>query len=1691
VRYARPKRLIVGFAAAVAIVGAAVTGLDLALRYRESIQAASRTASELSFILAEHAAATLEAVDRATVAAAEAHARWRDLPEPTAEAGYRLLEPIRRGLPALAGIAWMNAKGDLIAWARSPRPPAANVAEQPHFVAQRERDDVGLYIGTQFTSAIDRQEVSVVSRRLEGSGRVFAGIVAALVDFDYFERLYENASFELSPAVSLRRTDGALLAGVQQRGGERDIVATSGVRGFPVEVTVAVRRSDALSPWQRRVGISIALLLAYGGVIGYGAALLVRAIRRLDANRNALHASEVRARESAERLAKAFAVSPAMLSITRLADGRFLDVNDNCATITGYRRDELIGKTTLELNLWADPEQRRDLQALIAEGASPRDFKMQFRTRNGDIREALMAVERIEIDGEPCLIISAHDITDRKRAEQALRDSERALATAQRLARVGSWERTPAGDRQTWSPETYRIMGWPVDQMPPSAPELYDKCIHPDDRGILREAMANAVANRKPTECEFRIVRPDGEVRVVRLVGEPVTGADGIRSVAGAVQDITELRAVEIALRESERRARTSADALPVLVGQIDAEWRYVFVNRLYEEWVKRPRDRIVGHTVEEVVGPEAFARMRPYIARAFAGEEVTYDTAVTLPDGKHRSLRVRYQPDVAADGKVTRIFSMVEDVTERERMTGALRESEANYRRLVEVSPDAIVVHRDRRILFANGAACALFGAGGERELLGRSILDLMAPEDRVSGDRRAAEIQAGGLSVPIAEGQLQRLDGTLIPVERGEAYTIFNGGPAVQSIFRDITERKRALAALRESRASLVNAQRIANLGNWDWDIASNGLKWSDQIYRIFGLEPQEFGATYPAFLERVHPDDRDKVIEAVRQAVEARKPYAIDHRIILPDRSVRIVHEEGEVSFDEGGRPLRMTGTVQDVTETRYAEEALREANRRLRLVTDNLPVIVTYVDNELRYRFANRTAAAWYRRDQNDFIGRRVQEVLLPESFAKVEAKMAEALAGRTVRYERTMSYQDGTTREVEVQYFPDVTPAGDVDGFFTMVADITERKRHEAALHNSERRFRATFEQAAVGVALVAPDGRWLTVNDRLCRIVGYSAEELMRSDFQSITHPDDLAADLGFVGKMLTGEIASYAMEKRYIRKDGSIVWINLTVGLVRDDGGKPDYFVSVVEDIGERKKAEEALRASQELFSRVFRMSPDVLTITSADSGRYMAVSDSFERQHGYRPDEVIGRTSSDIGIWAEPGFRDRMLAELRAGRPVRDVETRMRHRSGDIRDAQVNADLMTWRGETCLLVNARDITERKRAAENLRTSEARLAGIIEITPAAIIVADQDRRIRLFNSGAEQIFGYAAAEAIGQPVEILMPERFRREHGAHVRGFGQAPEASRTMASRGELVGRRKDGGEFPAAASISKLSVGNEMFFTVLLHDITERKRQERALVTAKEEAELANRAKTEFLANMSHELRTPLNAIIGFSEVISGEMFGPIGVERYREYAADICSSGQHLLNIINDILDVARVEVGKVELNEGAVSPTRLVESCMRLVGERARRNGIALGSEIPAELPRLYVDERKLKQVLINLLANAVKFTPRDGSVSVIAEPTADGGLAIRVRDTGIGMKPEDIPKALAPFGQVDGSLARRFEGAGLGLPLAKALTELHGGRLELDSAPGVGTTATVHLPANRVMRPVPAPAISGSGVSRP
>ncbi len=371
------------------------------------------------------------------------------------------------------------------------------------------------------------------------------------------------------------------------------------------------------------------------------------------------------------------------------------------------------------------------------------------------------------------------------------------------------------------------------------------------------------------------------------------------------------------------------------------------------------------------------------------------------------------------------------------------------------------------------------------------------------------------------------------------------------------------------------------------------------------------------------------------------------------------------------------------------------------------------------------------------------------------------------------------------------------------------------------------------------------------------------------------------------------------------------------------------------------------------------------------------------------------------------------------------------------------------------------------------LTSSEQRFRDYAEVASDWYWEVDESRKITFLSELFYTLTGSKKLSVLGQDAT-----EFLRSYAADAESWANLAPFDEQKAIRGvRLRYPRTDGSVIYLSVSAKPCFSDNGDFvgYRGVGSDITAAFEVGRTLREAKERAEIANRAKSEFLANMSHELRTPLNAIIGFSEIIMNRIFGSEHMERYDNYARDINNSGRHLLSIIDEILDLSKIEAGQEALDEGTIDLGELIASTSRLFNGRFEQAELALKIEIPSPGLMVLCDTTKLKQCLSNLLSNSLKFTPARGQVAILAGITHRGDLAITVSDTGVGIASIDIPTVMAPFGQVESAFQRAHSGTGLGLPLTRALIELHGGTFEIDSVLGKGTTVTLTLPGSRIM----------------
>jgi PAS domain S-box-containing protein len=601
-----------------------------------------------------------------------------------------------------------------------------------------------------------------------------------------------------------------------------------------------------------------------------------------------------------------------------------------------------------------------------------------------------------------------------------------------------------------------------------------------------------------------------------------------------------------------------------------------------------------------------------------------------------------------------------------------------------------------------------------------------------------------------------------------------------------------------------------------------------------------------------------------------------------------------------------------------------------------------------------------------------------------------------------------------------------------------------------------------LQEAPDAVIVTTTDGIVLYWNAEAERVFGYSSAEAKGQLLADLVVPSG--------HRQREEELRSRALEKGTAtfetacrRKDGSLIHAVVSVRIVYDQAGCPELIVTSKKDVTHLKVLRDAKLVDAK-FGDLLESTPDAI-IMANETGSIVLANSQAEKLFGYERRELLGRPV------------ERLL-------PRRYHDDHVSHRSGYFskprpRSMGAGLDLYGLRkdgtefpveislsplqtDEGMLVMSAiRDTSERRRAEQKFR-------GLLESAPDAMVIANHAGEIVLVNAQTERLFGYSRDELLGKKVEILVPEKSRSVHPGHRTGFFHEPRA-RSMGAGLELHGRRRDGSEFPVEISLSPLETEEGMLVSSAIRDITDRRAIERSLQEKNAELERANHAKDRFLSSMSHELRTPLNGILGFSEFLVDGKPGPLN-QKQKEYLRDILQSGRHLLHLINDMLDLVKVQAGKVELSPEEFPLDEAIREVCAGVLPIAEAKRIEVRIEIEPDLDLVTLDRQRFKQILYNLLSNALKFTNDDGHVLIAASRDGAKSFHLIVSDDGIGIRDEDIGRLFTEFEQLDTGTARRFGGTGLGLALTRTLVGIQRGSIDVQSEFGKGSSFIVKLP---------------------
>jgi PAS domain S-box-containing protein len=620
----------------------------------------------------------------------------------------------------------------------------------------------------------------------------------------------------------------------------------------------------------------------------------------------------------------------------------------------------------------------------------------------------------------------------------------------------------------------------------------------------------------------------------------------------------------------------------------------------------------------------------------------------------------------------------------------------------------------------------------------------------------------------------------------------------------------------------------------------------------------------------------------------------------------------------------------------------------------------------------------------------------------------------------------------------------------------IVQDITGRKKTEKALESANAYNRSLIEASLDPLVTIGSDGKITDVNKATELITGYNRSELIGTDFSDyFTEPEK--AREGYKHVFQEGSVLDYALEIQHRSRKKIPVLYNASV--YRDENGEVIGVFAAARDVTELKKVQKELELASKYNRSLIEASLDPL-VTIGPYGKITDVNEATESVTGYSRKELIGTDFSSY--FTEPEKAKEGYKQVFREGLVRDYALEIRHKDGHITPVLYNASV--YRDETGEVIGifaaARDITELKKTEEKIRT----LANVIESSNDAIITESLDGIITSWNKGAEQVYGYLTEEVLGKNMSILEPDNLKGE----IKQLSDKIKQGKKVKHH-ETFRLKKDGTIVNISVTLSPVFdvSGKLVAISNIAGDITEKKISEN-LLHEKQMAEVANRTKNDFLANMSHELRTPLNSIIGFSDMLYEQAYGELN-QRQRRAVGNISNSGKHLLNLINGILDLSKIEANKMELNYREFELAAKLDLIRNVLYPVADKKNIDIEIDMDRGLTRICADEDKFTRIMYNLVDNAIKFSYEKSLVKIGARKKGDL-VEITVKDAGIGIKAEDQHKLFKPFSQVNSFSSKKFQGTGLGLSLVKQIVNLHGGYVWFRSEQGEGSTFAFAIP---------------------
>jgi len=1361
--------------------------------------------------------------------------------------------------------------------------------------------------------------------------------------------------------------------------------------------------------------------------------------------------------------------------------GKFIFANDKLCEMVGYSKNELIGKSFAK---FLHPEEKKKIWKLFLRSFSARNkitnyLEFQAISKKGE-SIYMSASPSINRYGGRIVSLNAvlQDITERKKMEEVLRGSEERYRNLIESSNDIIQSVKNDGSFQFVNKAWCDVLGY-------SRKEALRlnllNIIHPDSLGHCKALFKEVLRGKKVEGIEAKFLTKDKRVILVEGQAGPKYVGGKIVATLGYFKDITERKKAEEERLEALYSFKERVKELTCLY-QIDN--------------ITRKKDITTEKILQEVaeIIPSAWqyskvacARIvfetKEYRSKNFKNTKWCQQSDITTNNKKIGSVRMCYlekKPPEYEGPFLKEERALIDSITQRlgkeikrKKAERELRESELRFKNIFNSAGNSfILVDDEMKIIDINQATLDTLKYD-KKYLTGKNALKLHLKDD-YEKCKKNIRLSLLGETVTCDCSYLD-VKGDLIYAETLMSPIIIGGRKYVLLSFTDVTERKKAERALSESEQRLKEAQRVAHVGNWDWNIETNELLWSDEIYRIFGLKPQEFGATYESFLKSVHPDDRNFVKKSIDEALSKKKPYSIDHRIVLPSGKERIVHEEAKIFCNKLGEPIRMLGTVHDITERKKTEEEIKSSEERLKILFESAPDAYLLINIKGSFVDVNKRAEELTGYKRKEMIGKNflTLKLLSGKEITKAVSGLKEVALGKPMGVqEYDLIQKNGKQIAVEIKAHL-IKIRGKI--FILSIArDITKRKKAEEELKISEEKHRSLFISASEGIVNIDLNGKLLDINPRFLSILGLKREEVVD---KNVIHLARLfKVDIKRVASELKRYVLGQALEETewvITNKRGEEIVILIHPSFIKKDG-KMVSILAMIKDITERKKAEQELKESEERFRNIFEGVKDIFVYLDK-SGKIKNVNKTAIEILGMAKKELIGKHFTKIGMISLKDIPNiiRDFARTLSGKEG-GLEVHITNKKGKEIILESSSTLLKIDNKILgVMIVARDITERKRMEKELakhsehleeqvkeRTSELEKAknkseALLASIGDGVFAIDTKMNIIHFSPRAEELSGYKTSEVLGKPYYDFLhfiKEKDRTENNT----FVKKALGGKLSSMSDETILIKKDKSELPVEDSAAPIrdEKGKIIGAIVVFRDAT----KERDI----------QRMKSEYTTLVSHELRTPMTVVNGYLEMLEDET-REILPEEQRRLISETKKASNRLLELTKALLNIARLEEGRMETKPIMINLVHLTEGAVtKEIEELFKQKEQEFIFKKPKTLPKIKIDPKFLTVPIQNLLSNASKYTPQKGRIEFEVSKK-DNDILFRVSDSGIGIPKKEQVKLFEKFFRASNT-TRIEKGTGLGLYMAKLMIESLGGKIWFKSKENKGTTFYLSLP---------------------